>query len=124
MFEYIGRKADVPRNVTHVRFHPSVIEIDNDTFRGCSELREVVLNEGLTEIGEHAFTDCIGLQEITIPSTVVRIRRFAFNGCIQLKTVLLNEGLMDLGNRAFASCKALEHRFTVYFGEDWQCRVS
>ena len=112
MFEYTGCKADVPRNVTHMRFHPSVIEIDNDTFRGFAELREVVLNEGLTEIGEHAFKDCDKLQEITIPSTVVRIRRFAFSGCIQLKTAVLNEGLMEIGHRVFAGCKALQ-RITI-----------
>ena len=33
---------DVPNNVTHVRFHPSVVTFRNQAFYNCSWLREVV----------------------------------------------------------------------------------
>ena len=48
---YIGQEK-VPKNVTHVRFHPSVVDVDRETFEECYELKEVVLNDGLREIGE------------------------------------------------------------------------
>lgn len=36
--EYKGHE-DVPKNVTHVRFHPSVVEVDNDAFEDREQLR-------------------------------------------------------------------------------------
>ena len=39
-FEYTGKGCVVPKDVTSVRFHPSVIEIGNGAFQDCNELRE------------------------------------------------------------------------------------
>ena len=33
---------DVPENVTHVRFHPSVVDFDSHAFYNCERLIEVV----------------------------------------------------------------------------------
>ena len=66
---YTGH-GDVPENITHVIFHPSVINTNNEVFKGCSQLRDVTLNEGLREIGEHAFHGCTSLERIILPSTV------------------------------------------------------
>jgi len=108
MIEYTGSDVIIPKNVTHVRFHPNVIGVDNDAFAGFAQLREVTLNEGLREIEECAFYGCTSLQSINIPSTVVRIGRFAFSGCIELKTVVLNEGLTEIERGVFATCKSLQ----------------
>jgi len=73
MFEYSGRES-IPSVVTHVRFHPSVVEVgvSNGAFSYCSSLMKVVLNDGLREIGECAFANCNSLQSINIPSTVTK----------------------------------------------------
>jgi len=48
VFEYTGTEGegDVPKDVTIVRFHPSVTEVDDHLFKNCEQLKEVVLNEG------------------------------------------------------------------------------
>ena len=69
-FEYTGSCQIVPKDVVNVRFHSSIIKVDDNAFRGCNSLIEVVLNEGLVEIGESAFADCKALESITLPSTV------------------------------------------------------
>ena len=79
VFEYTGRGCRVPIGVTHARCHPSVTEVIGFRY---SELREVVLNEGLTTIGEEAFRHCIALQSINIPSTITKIGKCAFSDCI------------------------------------------
>jgi len=84
-FEYTGHET-VPKDVTHVRFHSNVREVpgyeydDNDelidheyAFLGCTELKEVVLNEGLRKIGKHAFRDCTSLKRIEFPSSLTEI---------------------------------------------------
>ena len=59
VFEYMGN-GHVPTNVVSVVFHPSVTdvafrEINDKAFYNCSDLREVVLNEGLVKIGYMSF---------------------------------------------------------------------
>ena len=45
VFEYTGEGCVVQKDVTIVRFHPTVTEIGNYAFRGCNNLREVVFND-------------------------------------------------------------------------------
>ena len=72
IFEYTGKGQIVPKKeVEHVRFHPSVVKVDREVFHNCYKLREVVLNNGLREIGSNAFSYCNLLQSITIPSILL-----------------------------------------------------
>ena len=48
----------VPEDVTHVRVHRSVKSIPAGAFEDCRQLEEVVLPEGLQEIGENTFYGC------------------------------------------------------------------
>lgn len=60
------------------------------------------------EIGDHAFSSCKNLVEITIPNSVKTINSSAFIYCISLKKITIPEGLETIGNNAFYFCKALE----------------
>ena len=73
VFEYTGKGCAVPKNVTIVRFHPSVVEVQVYAFYCCDKLRKVELNEGLQKIGKYAFEDCTSLSSITLPSTLTEI---------------------------------------------------
>ena len=52
-----------------------------------NEIQTVVLPNGITHIGNDAFSDCTGLSEITIPYTVTSIGDYAFAGCRKLVQV-------------------------------------
>ena len=52
-----------------------------------NEIQTVVLPNGMTHIGDYAFSDCTGLSEITIPYTVTSIGDYAFAGCRKLVQV-------------------------------------
>ena len=113
VFEYTGNGQSVPNDVVSVRFHPSVIKVDDEAFyryrmQDCCELKEVVLNDGLKIIGYRAFSGCSSLQSITLPSTVIQIRPAAFYECIKLREVVLNEGLQKIEGSAFEGCKSLQ----------------
>ena len=111
-YEYTGRDHHVPNNVTHVRIHPSVIEIENFSFHNKLRLKEVVLNEGLTVIGSNAFSYCDSLQSITFPSTLNKIGASAFINCNSLRETVLNEGLKKIENDIFQRCTSL-HSITL-----------
>ena len=108
VYEYTGNGQQVPEDVVCVRFHPSVVEVDDAAFYKRSNLREVVFNEGLVKIGNFAFDECTSLESITIPSSVKEICKLAFFKCHSLKEVVLNEGLKKIGMQAFERCKPLQ----------------
>ena len=84
-FEFTGKGCSVPKDVTIVRFHPTVIEVERVAFSNCKQLREVVFNDGLKIIAHAAFYNCKLLSSITIPSTVTKIGGDAFCGCKQFE---------------------------------------
>ena len=51
-------------------------------YKGIDE--HVVIPEGVTSIGGHAFDDCRSLTSITIPDGVTSIGEKAFDGCRRL----------------------------------------
>ena len=106
-FEYTGKGCAVPKYVTRVRFHPSVIEVENRAFQYCKQLKGVVFNVGLKKIGQCAFQGCSSLLSITLPSTVTEIGSYAFNNCFDLSEVVLNNGLQKIGGETFNSCTSL-----------------
>ena len=62
-YEYTGNEI-VPRSVKRVRFHPSVVFVNKGTFEYRDQLIEVILNDGVREIGQSAFLDSVNHCEI------------------------------------------------------------
>ena len=100
--------AVVPEDVVHVRVHPSITIIPEQTFYKRQKLEAVELCGGLLEIGEAAFMDCKALKKINMPSTVTKIHSYALQFCDTLETVELCEGLLEIGKQAFNYCVSLK----------------
>lgn len=67
-----------------------------------------VIPNGVTEIGEYAFTPSKVLESITIPDSVKTISAFAFEGCEALKSIQLPNSITNIEKAAFLDCTALE----------------
>lgn len=73
---------------------------------------EVVIPEGVTEIGWGAFQNCTGLQQVTLPKGLTAIRREAFRGCTSLTEIDLPDSVAEIGQQAFWGCSSLT-KFTI-----------
>lgn len=93
--------------ITGVVIEEGITSIGNNSFRGCEELCEVSLPESLNGIGKYAFRDCVSLEKIVIPDGVLAIQDSAFEGCEALSDVKLGEGLTTIGDEAFVDCVSL-----------------
>lgn len=62
----------------------------------------VVVNNGVTTIGDWAFYDCKNLSSVTIPSSVTSIKDLAFNGCKALTSITIPNGVESIGQSAFS----------------------
>lgn len=68
----------IPSSIARVEILDETI-ISYGAFYNCEEIIEIILNEGVTEIGEYAFYNCYNLTSIEIPSTVTFIGNNAFS---------------------------------------------
>lgn len=71
----------------------------------------VKVPSGITKIGDNAFKNLTGLENVNITEGVTLIGDYAFYGCIDLKTVKIASTVTGIGDSAFEGCTGLE---TVY----------
>ena len=71
------------------------------------QITKVVIQEGITSIGQWAFYSCHNLKDVTIPSTVTSIGYGAFENCA-IESVYLPDGVVSIDNSAFARCEKLK----------------
>lgn len=74
----------------------------------ASAITNVVIGDGVTHIGEHAFEGCEKVIGINIPSSVKSIGACAFAACISLTKITIPAGVTRIGNSAFIGCELLE----------------
>lgn len=68
------------------------------------EIQKIVIEEGVTGIGQNAFSDCIAAESITIADSVTDIRYHAFSHCQRLQSLKLPKNLKTIGEYAFSQC--------------------
>lgn len=107
----------------YIVFPDKLKKIGRYAFRGTSLCHEIILPEGLTYVGDHAFdnTDVNSdgiwgsdgiwytntIRRISLPSTLKHIGDGAFAGCPIEQELSFPEELEYLGKTAFASCIGL-----------------
>ena len=75
------------------------------------DIKELVLPEGITHIGDKSFYHCTSLQALPFPSTLVSIGTLCFAECTSLTTVRFPYGLAVIERHAFARCSNLREAY-------------
>lgn len=75
----------------------------------ASSITNIILEDGLTSIGNHAFSNCTSLTQITIPSSVETIGDYAFEECSSLLNVTIPPNVRTIGSYAFVYCSSLKN---------------
>ena len=82
--------------IKSVVIEPGVTSIGDYAFNNCYELSSVLIPDGVSSIGYGAFKNCWNLESVTIPKDVVLIRSNAFEGCSSLTNITV-----DTWNQAY-----------------------
>lgn len=90
---------------------PAILKKENKTVSPWLDrqtaLRTVILSEGVTSIGDYAFSQCSNLKSITIPDTVTSIGEGAFSLCENLPSITIPDSVTSIGYFAFENCHNL-----------------
>ena len=112
----LGEMDDFEQNL-HIPIDPDEISLSEYSVSQASYTEEsapwssldiinVVIESGVTRIGENAFKNC-SVQKITIQNSVKAIGNSAFYNCSSLKSVTIPDSVTIIGDFAFSNCSSL-----------------
>ncbi len=105
-------------SVKHAVIENGVTTIGESAFSGCSGLTTITIPDSVTNISDFAFKDCTGLTSVTIPGGVERIGAGVFHGCTELTSVTIPDSVTSIGEKAFGYIDYFGYRknplFTIY----------
>ena len=106
-----------------------VTSIGNYAFQNCKYLTSVFIPNSVTSIGYQAFYQCFGLTSVTIPNSVTSIDDYAFYWCYNLTSVTIGNGVTSIGVEAFRDCNRITSLSignsvtSIGYGAFYQCYV-
>ncbi len=87
-------------------------EIKGEAFAYSEKIKEIEIPEGVTYIGNSAFTGCKGLTSITLPNSLLYLSSGAFRET-SLVSVMIPQSVISLGDGVFSFCYELKD-ITLY----------
>lgn len=79
--------------------------IGNESFKGATNITKLVIPQEILQIGDSAFEDATGIQEVTAYSGTIGNR--AFKNCASLRSVTIGNGTTVIGTECFYGCNRL-----------------
>ena len=99
--------SEYANKITSVVLESGVTSIGNSAFQNCAQVTGASIPQSVTKIGRAAFYGCGNLKDMTIPDGVTEIEEAAFDSCRSLESVTIPEGVTKIGAGAFHYCVAL-----------------
>ena len=140
-------------SLTAISIPNSVIDMSSNVFVGCNALtsvtldndaivsksfnssynlknyfgqqvKEYILGENISSIGDYAFEKCNELTKINIPSNVTNIGNKSFAGCSSIVQINIPSKLTAIGKGAFENCSSLKEiivpKFNSWFSIEFE----
>lgn len=68
--------------------------------KGNTDIKEVVFEDGVTTVGDSAFTGCTSLKKVTLSDTVTSIGTYVFMSCSSFEEIHLGKAVKSIGASA------------------------
>ena len=112
------KKIIIPSDVKKINSN----YFNHGSFRNCSELSEVIISEGVTDIGMGTFSNCTELKTVSLPVNLLSISKDVFIDCINLENIKIPPRIQIIEDDAFNNCRSLKNivipESVVSIGED------
>lgn len=117
-YNFPGNSAPWKRtSIDSLVIEEGVTEIGDYAFYYCENLRSISLPTSLTRIGAFAFTGCNGLDSLDVPVSVRSIEHSAFCYCRNIQSLNIQSDSIDIAAFAFGFCDSLKASAYTYIAE-------
>ena len=94
-------------DIKKVVIDEGVTNIGYEAFRACSNLASIKVSNSVTSIGDYAFCECSRLTSIEISNSVTSIGDYAFGECSYLTSIEIPNSVTSIGHSVFYNCVCL-----------------
>ena len=94
-------------DITRIIIQEGVTAIGDSAFEYCTALTSVSIPDSVTVIGQCAFKNCTSLVELNLGNGLTTLKKEAFSLCKDLREVTLPESLTTMNELAFSNCESL-----------------
>lgn len=102
----ISGTGDMWEDIEHEWYYSDYAQYDGVTTY-FFDIEKVVIEDGITSLGNNAFMDCTTLTSVSIPDSVKNIGGNTFAGCTNLTSVKIPDGITSIDYGAFTECESL-----------------
>ena len=99
--------------ITSVVIEDGVTSIGGHAFDECNAITSIEIPQSVTSVGDHAFDGCSSLPAITLPYGITTIGEGTFSGCSSLVSITIPAGVTELKDHAFDGCTGLATIFCL-----------
>ncbi|MDH8701675.1 hypothetical protein M2138_001024 [Dysgonomonadaceae bacterium PH5-43] len=100
--------SDYRSSIKSISIGNGITTIGDNAFSKCLALSSITIPNSVTTIGASAFLTCVALSSITLPNSVTSIGENAFLTCLSLKSITIPNSVTSIGGSAFRSCSSLK----------------
>ena len=94
-------------NIDFADYYSNPLYYAHHLYLNGEEVKDLVIPNSVTSIGDDAFIGCSGLTSVTIPNSVKSIGMDAFRDCSGLTSVTIGNSVTGIGDDAFIGCSGL-----------------
>ena len=95
------------KKIKTVKINQGVTSIGDYAFTDCCSLSNIEISNSVTSIGASVFSDCSSLSSIELPDNITSIEDYTFFKCSSLKNIKFSNSIISIGACAFSFCSDL-----------------
>ena len=114
--------SEFASTTTEIIINDGITSIGQLAFDNFSTVSKISMPQSLVRLDNYAFRNCVGLVDLCLPEGLLLIEEDVFSGCKKLKNVYVPESLTSIGEGSFYGCDALENVYITSL-EAW-CNIT
>lgn len=102
-YEYLGRNSFPKHGIREVVIENGLKEIMEYAFSEM-DIKKITIPKSVNKIGEYAFYKCEELEKVSIEANIDKLFQAVFNSCSMLQEIYIPDSIVSIGRNAFKNC--------------------
>lgn len=96
------------KHIVDLTIGPYVTEVENEQFKGLTNLENLSILSNLISIGDESFRDCVSLKLLELPKSVQSLGKKSFYACKKIDSISIPSSVVEIKDEAFSKCIGLK----------------